>query len=225
MGQTLNLQNEHSPQEGVETAASLQLRLWWALVINDWLQIPLQATHSGVHRITAGAGFLDSVHSGNEPRSDGRPEYYHLVLAKLSMALQKFQEDIHQVGDDFMALELATQSVDQEISLIVTQLPKYLQPDFELTSEAQIRNDNTPWLSWQKENLCILLLYYRLVINRPLCDQRNIGSESFDKARSVCLEASHGIVSTIHEFDSGDPVNHRRLIWYWLAAHSNHSSG
>lgn len=164
--------------------------------------------------MTAGLEFPDCMAKGFDAQPSLRPLHYLSVLAQLSSTLRQFHENISLMGDDFRSLAAATSSADQEISAIVSRLPIHLQPDDQITPESRSRDAANPWLSWQKESLCILLLYYRLVIKRPLFVGRNQGSESFRKAETVCLDASHSILSSLEEFDGGDPIRHRRLIWY-----------
>lgn len=194
--------------------------LWWSLVINDWLQIPLQAGHSGVDRITAGPTFPGCIESEYRETEAVEPLHFHLVLAQLATTLRRFHERLACLGDDFSALAFVTTSADNELATIVSHLPKHLQPDEQVTNETRRRDEANPWLPWQKENLCILLLYYRLVISRPLWNARNGDALSYESAKAVCLGVSHGILASIKEFDSGDPILHRRLIWYPILTHT-----
>ncbi|KAF2158416.1 hypothetical protein M409DRAFT_38257 [Zasmidium cellare ATCC 36951] len=199
MGQALGLQNPNQRPD----MSNIGVRLWWSLVMNDWLQIPLQADHSGIDRIAAGVSFPDC---NNPSPSVDSPGQYLLILSKLATTLRRLHESIFSIQDDFTLLAAATTTVDHEIALIVSQLPAYLQPESNPADANEAHK-------WQRENLCIVLLYYRLVINRPSCNEQNNPSASYTNAKAVCLSAAHGIVSSIREFDTGDPITHRRLIW------------
>ena len=191
----------------------MRTRLWTALVTNDWLQIPLQAGHHGIDRLSAGLQFPGPIYPASDGSTLVQPLHYQLCQAKLSSKLRHFYENILTAGDDFSALESAVASADCDLATIISQLPGYLRPNEDASIEFRDREEANPWLSWQRENLCILLLYYRLIIHRPLCRDANMDKVGRDKASLVCLAAAHGILASIEEFDSGDPILHRRLVW------------
>jgi hypothetical protein len=139
---------------------------------------------------------------------------YQFILARLSLTLRVFYEHLVHSGGDYTVLASASLSANGDLATIVSQLPDHLQSEAHLANGFQDREETHPWLLWQKENLCILLLYYRLIIYRPLCDIENKDETGRDEAFLVCLDAAHGILASIQEFDSGDPIRHRRLIWY-----------
>lgn len=216
MAQALGLDlppEEMTGQANVEQG-QLGRRLWRSLVTNDWLQMPLQASHSGVDFFSAGPNFPDCWNS-IEPETDSsiEPFDYLIVLAKLGTTLMRFRAKTSLVHNDSQALSAIVASTDDELATIVSQLPGHLRPRIGVTED--LGEDSHPWLSWQRENLCIVLLYYRLVINRPLCRaQEGSDSSVSDRATAVCLEVPHSILASLKEFDSGDPILHRRLIWY-----------
>ncbi|KAJ4251349.1 hypothetical protein NW762_011330 [Fusarium torreyae] len=214
MAQALEISPEHESVSVDDLDHQSRVQLWAALVTNDWLQIPLQAGHSGLDRVNAGSGFPEYAFQFDEDGSAVQPLQYQFILAKLSLTLRVFYEHLVHSGGDYTVLASATLSADHDLATIVSQLPGHLQPEAHLADGPQNRSETYPWLFWQRENLCVILLYYRLVIYRPLCDIANKDEAGRSKAFLVCLDAAHSILASIQEFDSGDPIRHRRLVWY-----------
>lgn len=216
MAQALELDHTRDGMAGQADTKRNQLdrRLWWSLVTNDWLQMPLQASHSGVDFLSAGLDFPDCWKI-TEPRSTSaiEPLEYLTVLAKLGTTLMRFRAKTSLIHNDDQALAALIASTDDELATIVSQLPEHLKPGNGVADD--LGGNVHPWLSWQRENLCIVLLYYRLVINRALCRDEEESDRSLSEgATAVCLEVAHSIVDSLKEFDCGDPILHRRLIWY-----------
>lgn len=216
MGQTLGLPSEKAPDLEKVDHLSAGVWLWRSLVINDWLQIPLQTGHSGVDRTIVGAEFLECISLDNSRALEIESLHFQVVLAKLAAILRRFYEKLLWIQDDFTILAAAVASADSDLATVVSQLPMQLKPDEKISHATRSRDEAHPWLSWQKENICIILLYYRLVFTRPLWDERNTDTPSFESARAICLNICHGILTSIDGFDSQNPIFHRRLIWSFL---------
>lgn len=79
------------------------------------------------------------------------------------------------------------------------------------TDEALAGEKHSPWIAWQRLNLSLSLLYYRIVINRVLQDQWFQDPETFARTRAICLSSAQGIISLSAQFD---PSLARHRPWY-----------
>ncbi|PVH99935.1 hypothetical protein DM02DRAFT_493999, partial [Periconia macrospinosa] len=86
---------------------------------------------------------------------------------------------------------------DDELATIIEQLPLHLQYDEEgATHDQQELETHYPWIVTQKTSLAMVLLYYRLAINRVLQGYWLEGSMNFARARSVCISSAVGMIDS-----------------------------
>ncbi|KAF2031075.1 hypothetical protein EK21DRAFT_100012 [Setomelanomma holmii] len=80
---------------------------------------------------------------------------------------------------------------DDQLAEIIEQIPSHLQTtDAPLTQEQLEIERLLPWIATQRTSLAIVLLYYRLAINRVLQTYWLEGLTNFARARSVCLSSA-----------------------------------
>ena len=213
MGQSLGLNTLPSASSSQTIGQHKNERLWRSLVINDWLTIPLQANHLSLNSSSANLRFpIDSQTYATA--LDGSHAYeYHAVLGKLSMALRRFQERLVLTDNQKRAVASAARDADEELATIVLQLPSHLKADDAADEERFERDLAFPWIPWQKQNICVLLLYYRLAINRSILHSEHGDSLAARGARAVCLDSAHGIYANIVLHDNESPTPDRRLVW------------
>lgn len=81
-------------------------------------------------------------------------------------------------------------SADESLASFIEELPSHLQPCQEVIAPS----DTDTWQSWQRGRLSVMLLYYRIVINRVLQDEWIHDPVTFARTRSICLSAARGII-------------------------------
>jgi len=94
------------------------------------------------------------------------------------------------------------QQTDDELAQIAAELPNYLKVDYKPSIRSRINEAEFPWLSWQRNNIGLVLLHLRVLVNKIL---QNIWTDNltFQRARSICLDSSRAIISLV--LDSGIP--------------------
>ena len=94
------------------------------------------------------------------------------------------------------------QQTDDELAQIAFELPSYLKLEYKPSARSQISEAEFPWLSWQRNNIALVLLHLRVSVNKIL---QNIWTDNvtFQRARSICLNSSTAIISLV--LDSGIP--------------------
>ncbi|PSN59326.1 hypothetical protein BS50DRAFT_605296 [Corynespora cassiicola Philippines] len=85
---------------------------------------------------------------------------------------------------------------DNQLANLIDQLPPHLQNDELETVETRDRDTHRPWIPYQKTSLAMVILYYRLAVNRILQSHWLKGSANYARARSVCLSCAMGIVNS-----------------------------
>ena len=94
------------------------------------------------------------------------------------------------------------QQTDDELAQIAFELPSYLKFEYKPSPRSQINEAEFPWLSWQRNNIALVLLHLRVSVNKIL---QNIWTDNitFQRARSICLNSSTAIISLV--LDGGIP--------------------
>ena len=185
----------------------LSRRVWWTLVICDWLQRPVRAA------CIQEAGFQvnlprlvtdDEMSAWNLTAVDDaypRPIQYHIAMIRLAQEYHRFRHRLPTTADTAAKLESFVLEADESLARIIDELPPHL------TMSGQI-GDDIPWAHSQRKNLAVALLFYRLNINRVLQHQWLDCDVAFRRARAICLSSAKAIISLV-DGDSDSLVLYR----------------
>jgi hypothetical protein len=100
---------------------------------------------------------------------------------------------------------------DCNLADIINTLPRHLQPVSEQTSAEERGDILHPWIPWQRWNITLVLLYYRLHINRTLQHEWLASPGSHRGPKAVCLHSAKAIIDNTKLCTQ--PMNKRRN-WY-----------
>ena len=172
-------------------------RLWWTLVLCEWLPVPyrtpciLEADFKT--ELPASLGNDEFLTGRRDGVAQSKLIDYHIAMSQVAIHYHRFRFAVrHSKGalEDIFPLVI---SADESLASFIEQLPEHLRPEEPDESIDQSR-DIDPWMSWQRGNLCVVLLYYRIVINRVLQDQWIHDPVTFARTRSICLSSARGII-------------------------------
>ncbi|KAG7039703.1 C6 zinc finger domain containing protein [Colletotrichum scovillei] len=195
----LGLDGTRSPHPPTELGLEAQRRLWWTLIICEWLAVPYY-----VPQVDEG-DFNVPLPSAESDIDGPHPVLYHIFMARTSTVYHRFRS----------ALREGTQSVsevvrlaDDELAEVINTLPDHLQPDSGKTEEMQELELIHPWIKWQRFDISLVLLHHRMRINRSLQKEWLAVPGLYDWARAVCIRSAMDIIWITHNWDQ--PVAMRR---------------
>ncbi|EFX04942.1 c6 zinc finger domain containing protein [Grosmannia clavigera kw1407] len=205
-------------QPGVSAADGMsqeaRRRLWWTLVICDWLQVPYR-----IPIVRDGDFDVDLPSVEGNPRpigSDGRsihPVHYHTFMARCSRVWHRFQAALRTTAGA-ATLDDTVRRADCELAEIIDTLPHYLQPDRQY--EADELEATYPWIVWQRFDITLVLLHLRLRANQVLRDTWSAKTTTrttpmhhpYSWARSLCIATARELIWICHHWHQ--PVTKRR---------------
>lgn len=199
IAQQLNLgSDEMNPDETVVQRESRR-RLWWTLVICEWLMIPLRTpciTNLDFKcQFPAELSDSELLSHVSLPQGTPRPVQYHITMARIAAIYHHFHAKIRLRRWSPNGVADFVIQADDELAAIIEQLPRHLKYEDPFpTSDQPEFESRFPWISTQRTSLAMVLLYYRLAINRILQGYWLEGSTNFARARSVCLSSATHII-------------------------------
>ncbi|KAL6252394.1 hypothetical protein RBB50_000113 [Rhinocladiella similis] len=189
-----------------ETLAEQQLRrrLWWTLVICEWLPLPYRkpciaeadfnvAFPSYLDDEDILAGSAKGIRSAAYPRPVG----YHLALCRIAVIYYRFRSMIGLGAWTTTELLGLIRDADNELALVISNVPPHLRPDERQTEATQSRNMQHPWIRSQLQHLIRVLFYRRITINRILQSAWHSQPTVFDGPRAVCLLSARTLIYSI----------------------------
>ena len=184
-------------------------RLYWSLVICDWLCLPLTVACIDEHDFSVGRPLpMEDVEISADmmlaPATAPRHIHYMLAMSRICCVVRRFQK--------FLTVRRPVEEIvsecDNELAEIIGELPEHLRTDSNATHRAFASRESEQ-VTWQRQNIMIVLFYYRIVINRVLRENSIKNSPAYDRAVAICFDSAHGIVDTI----AGPTMTTRQLIW------------
>ncbi|CAI6338070.1 unnamed protein product [Periconia digitata] len=215
IAQQLNLGSDKmNPEESVVQRESRR-RLWWTLVICEWLMIPLRTpcitNVDFTCELPAELNDTELIDHNYVSQSTPRPVQYHIFMARIAAIYHQFHAKIRLRRWSPSGVADFVIQADDELAAIIEQLPRHLRHDEVVPNEEQITLESQfPWIATQRTSLAMVLLYYRLAINRILQGYWLEGSTNFARARSVCLFSA---IHIIRSADSGAETFNRLRSW------------
>lgn len=215
IAQSLRMDDEGANLYESSIMRQVRRRLWWTLVICEWLPTPYR-----VPCIIATDFHVEDPAIIEDEELDApsvvlhdspRPIEYHLQMIKLSRLIHAFRTSLRQIhGQDKGVVDLVLKT-DEALAKIIEDLPSHLQMYQVPNHAAWVQEHYKPWIAWQRLHLSSALLYCRIVINRVLQDQWVQDPETFARTRAICLSSAQGIISLSTQFD---PSLARHRPWY-----------
>ncbi|EQB47769.1 hypothetical protein CGLO_13059 [Colletotrichum gloeosporioides Cg-14] len=200
---------------GMSLESQYQSRLFWSLIANDWLNLPLG--HSCIDESEFAIDQpleLDDVEVSLGVNLEGftpalRPVQHLIALCKLASVLRRFQTRLLNVLDEPGISAIVIEANDQ-LTAVITQLPAHLRSPRGSVAFHAVCGSEEEWVRWQRNNIRLLCNYYRIVINRTIQEDKAGDRAQYTTAIKRCLDAAHEIHDIIIEMDSDPP---RHFIW------------
>lgn len=185
-------------------------RMWWTLVICEWLQRPDSAPliHEADFDVPLPLNLTDEElldpylrEHPDEVDDCPRPVQYHHAMIGLAQVRYRFKMEVTRLRqyhlDDneqyFKRLEELVSRSDEALANLIVQLPDHLSSE-----NLEDEDDDETCVIWQRISLSLSFLFYRMAVNREL-QYRWVESSSSFAARSqaICLASAHAIVSLV----------------------------
>jgi hypothetical protein len=179
----------------------LSRRIWWTLVICDWLQRPVRAACIQEAEFQVNLpGIMNDDEIGMRTSADAddtypRPIQYHIAMIRLAQEYHRFASKLPIMSDNAAELKSFVLEADESLARTIDELPPHLTMSGQINS--QVLEEHTPWAQWQRKNLALTLLFYRLNINRVLQHQWLSCDVAFKRARAICLSSAKAIISLV----------------------------
>ncbi|KAH6632909.1 hypothetical protein C7974DRAFT_162124 [Boeremia exigua] len=194
-----------------------QHRLWWTLVICEWLRHPYRPP--AINDFDFDIPYpqppiLSPSTDSNKTRE--HPVHYHIFMARASKVYHRFCRAVRLGVTSLESMIRAVRLADEELAGIIVTLPNHLQPDAELAGRKDASHEtdlSESWIKWQRFDLTLVLLHLRIRINRTLQVQwlSTPGVINTDWARTVTVRSATSII-WIHK--NWDQPSSMRKQWY-----------
>lgn len=208
IGESLGLSNDYTYMAEVLPDLRSQRRLWWALVILDWLNFPLGQPclrdNDFVVDIPVASPATDS-------RVDEDSIEYQAMMSKMAQVLYRFQSTLASTQPHRSKINAVVQTADNQLANLIAGLPSYFQVlespgiPIEMDDIEKVRRLN------QRQHSSVILSYYRIVINRT--SMKHSISLKDDRSTLVCLNSAHEIVKACQAL-----ANMRQFVPIWYVA-------
>jgi hypothetical protein len=217
--QQLNLGSEEANLGETLVQREARRRLWWTLVICEWISIPvrkpcindvdfncqLPADINDAQLLESDLGFAPT------PAPEPRPVQYHIIMAKVATIHHQLHAKLRLRRWSPSGIADFVIQADNQLADIVDQIPSHLRADNGSDNHHTEDIEHVlPWIPNQRTSLAMVLLYYRIAINRILQTYWLEGSTNFARARSICLSSAIGVIRSA---TSGDFTFRRLRSW------------
>lgn len=214
MAQRLGMDKEPPAVSEDSIQQELSRRVWWTLVICEWLQRParptcIRETDFQVNFPTLTDDDDFNLQISRSPNDAGpHPIEYHNAMIRLAYEYHRFASRLPDVIDNESALEDFILQSDESLAKIIDELPPHLTMLGHTDSQDPERH--LPWVPWQRGTFILALLSYRLAVNRVLQHQWLDCEMSMSRAGAVCLSSAKALI-TLVDRDSASIV--MRQCW------------
>lgn len=216
IGQSLRLGSQHTSKEISRAERESDIRLWWTLLICEWLAIPYQPPCIGPYDfdmelpqawddgLSAGdtRDVLNSrYHQPNQPHQ----AQYHLAMISIARIHQAFRGSLVRAAHDAQETLALVQRTDDALANMIDTLPAHLRNDASCIFEtADSKNITLPWIELQRNQLALALLYYRMVVNRVMQDYWIESPHTYATSQAICIGSARAITSLIDDSKTTD---------------------
>lgn len=144
------------------------------------------------------------------PDRQPRPVQYHIIMTKIATIYHQLHAKLRLRRWSPAGIADFVIQADDQLADVVEEIPGHLQNSNNDPTQQDPIEQVLPWIATQRTSLAIVLLYYRLAINRILQTYWLEGSTNFARARSVCLSSAIGVIRSA---TSGDVAFRRLRSW------------
>ncbi|KAF4945822.1 hypothetical protein FSARC_14348 [Fusarium sarcochroum] len=193
IAQRIGLNETYSEKAGHCLGAEGQHRLWWTLVICEWLSL------TRLSPIIDDSDFNVPLPSTPQPETQEGlvdPVHYHIFMARTSAVVYRFRIAIKSGLESLDSIAKVVKAADEELAGIIDTLPSHLQPESDSATNAEIHalELTQPWIKWQRYDLTLVLLHLRMHINGALQRQWLSSPNEYHWARSVSVASAMSII-------------------------------
>ncbi|KAF3800101.1 hypothetical protein GCG54_00015480 [Colletotrichum gloeosporioides] len=193
--QTLGLDGSRGGDVPTEMSQEAQHRLWWTLVICEWLAVPY-------HVPQVDEGDFNVPLPSRDPQHDIpggiQPVQYHIFMARTSIVYHRFRSALREGSRPIAEV---VRLADDELAEVINTLPEHLQPDGGKRERMQNLEIEHPWIKWQRFDISLVLLHHRMRINRALQKEWMMSPGQYEWARTVCIRSAMDIIWITHNWD------------------------
>jgi hypothetical protein len=213
-------------------------RVWWTLVICEWLQRPDSAplvVHETDFDVPLPLNLTDEelldscLREKPFDSSDNcpRPIQYHHAMIGLAQVRYRFKMELTRLRAYYQHYrneiyserlqELVGRS-DEALAMLIAQLPDHLSAKNLVDAQGDCDNNDErseQCIIWQRLGLSLSFLFYRMAINRELqylwvepSDKTDKGNSAATRSQAICLASAHAIVSLVDRH-SDSLIRHR----------------
>ncbi|KAH9867107.1 hypothetical protein IAQ61_007699 [Plenodomus lingam] len=200
IAQRIHLDTPYSHLAAKNLSKEAQHRLWWTLVICEWLSLPyhppaFDEVDFDVPYPTAPSPSTSDVTISHQDH----PVHYHIFMARTATVWHRFLRAVRIGLDTLEETIRVIRATDEELAGIIDTLPLHLQPDMDVGNEEEHARHSTKaasWVTWQRFDLTLVLLHLRVRVNRALQDQwlSNSNQQRPDWARTITVRSSVSII-------------------------------
>ncbi|KAF4961216.1 hypothetical protein FGADI_453 [Fusarium gaditjirri] len=193
IAQTLGLGQDKKKREGQHLSIEAERRLWWTLVICEWLNLTHQSP------VIDESDFKVPLPSVSHPAPQGGlvdPVHYHIFMARTSQVIYKFRISLKYTSKSLNNVVDIVKAADEGLASIIETLPNHLQPESDAVTNTDIQalEATQPWIKWQRYDLTLVLLHLRMHINRVLQRQWLSSPEEYNWARTVSVTSAMSLI-------------------------------
>jgi hypothetical protein len=202
IAQQLNLGSDDMNVSETMVERQARRRLWWTLVICEWIPIPLRTPcinnidfDCQLPADVSDAQLLEA-NNGRFPLSKRGPHpvQYHIVMARIATIYYHLHSKLRMRRWSPSEVANFVIEADDQLAAVIEQLPPHLHNDKPDSQQDLEMERQWPWIATQRTSLVMVLLYYRLAINRILQAYWLEGSTNYARARSICLSSAVGVI-------------------------------
>lgn len=102
-------------------------------------------------------------------------------------------------------------NADAELAEVIDTLPDHLQPDYSNSEDLRQLELGHPWVKWQRFDISIILLHFRIRITRILQSHWRQFPDKYNWARVVSISSARSVIWINRNWDQ--PASMRKQ-WY-----------
>lgn len=204
IAQSLKLGEDRANTEETRIQTEVRRRLWWTLVLCEWFPTPyhapciIQADFQVELPAVLDDDELERPRGVWEERP--RPIQYHLVMINIAAVYHRFRWSLRLCSGKATEVSALVLKTDEALANVIEDLPPHLQNGQMPHIEEVAEDTDRPWIAWQRTNLCLVLFYHRIAVNRVMQDQWVQDPATFARTRAICLGSAHGIIALSASF-------------------------
>ncbi|CAG9953574.1 unnamed protein product [Clonostachys rosea f. rosea IK726] len=194
IAQSISLHNPPSSATDILSAEG-QRRLWWTLMIVEWMRVPYQIPQ--VDEVDFDMSLPVSTMTPDE-KMHIDPVHYHIFMARAATAYYRFCVAIRAA---VKPVEEAVRKADEELAEVINTLPEYLKPDNSESEHVRQLEEAQPWVKWQRFDVTVVLLHLRVRINRALQAQWQADPQRYSWAKTISVTSAMSVIWINHNWD------------------------